>query len=33
MYVEHIQRKEDGLELKERYKCSADNISKLYRRY
>ena len=28
MYVEHIQRKEDGLELKERDKCSADNISK-----
>ena len=28
MYVEHIQRKEDGLELKERDKCSSDNISK-----
>ena len=28
MYVEHIQRKEDGLELKERDKCSADNIPK-----
>ena len=27
MYVEHIQRKEDGLELKERDKCSAVNIS------
>ena len=28
MYVEHIQRKEDVLELKEKDKCSADNISK-----